>query len=259
MKCFPAIAALLVLLGGVALAESPQPPPQTPSIKTEQQSDGAAKSQSQREQQVAPAEQIPAAGQQHATSDAERQAERDAEKRAEEASEYGVFFGRRLKITDALLALFTLFLVLVGIGQGIFLYRTDQGTHKAADAAKKAAEIAERTLNVTQRAFVFAKIPNASLLFNSVDGQVAGIRIWMTFLNTGNTPGQNMTARVGGDVFQGDIPNDWSYPVRNDPDPPMPIAPDVPANKGEVRLGIDIWQKIAGMPRLSSPGTSPSQ
>jgi hypothetical protein len=74
--------------------------------------------------------------------DAETHVGRDT---AKEASEYWPFsiLGARLKITDSLLALFTFFLIIVGVGQGIFLGRTDNATHKAADAAKPAADVAK--------------------------------------------------------------------------------------------------------------------
>jgi type IV secretory pathway VirB10-like protein len=168
-----AALAVLLLMGWTVMAESPQPPPQTPKVKIEQKSNGTAKSQSNANTQTKATEPITPTENQRAAENAERHTDDEAEKRAQEASEYGIFFGRRLKITDALLALFTLFLVLVGIGQGIFLYRTDQGTHKAAEAAQKAAEVAEKSLTSTERAFVFLKYAYASPVFTA-DKKIAG-------------------------------------------------------------------------------------
>jgi hypothetical protein len=53
---------------------------------------------------------------------------------AAEATEYWTLFGRKLKITDTLLAIFTLFLVMVGIGQAYYLDGTLKATKRSADA-----------------------------------------------------------------------------------------------------------------------------
>jgi hypothetical protein len=154
LRWFLAMVLSVTVLQVVAMGQSQEPPKQTPEIKIEQKADGAAKSKGETGAQTKAAKPIAPIEDHQAAEHPERHTDNEAEKRADEASEYGVFFGRRLKITDALLALFTLFLVVVGIGQGIFLYRTDQGTHKAAEAAKEAADVARDSLIYTQRAYV---------------------------------------------------------------------------------------------------------
>jgi hypothetical protein len=215
-KAFAALSFLL-FLGGIALADSPESPPQTPSVKIEQKSHSAAKDQDNAQTQTKAVEPITPIENNNAAADAKRHADDEAEKRAQEASEYGVFFGRRLKITDALLTLFTLFLVAVGIGQGIFLYRTDQGTHKAAEAAQKAAEVAEKSLTSTERAFVFLKYAYASPVFGP-ENKIAGWDIHIVWENAGPTPTQHMKTYKNLLHFPNGMPDQFDFPdlVRGD-------------------------------------------
>lgn len=60
----------------------------------------------------------------NAATEAQGKSDYDAEKAGEEASEFWSFSGRRLKITDSLLALFTFLLVVIGSWQGYHLKRT---------------------------------------------------------------------------------------------------------------------------------------
>jgi hypothetical protein len=189
-----AAAAVLIWLGGIAMAESPEPPQQTTTVKTEQQADGAGKSQADSAQHANDAKQVSPIANQDAAEDAKRHAKYEAEKREEEASEFGIFFGRRLKITDAMLVLFTFFLVLVGIGQGIFLFRTDQGTHKAADAAKesadaakKAIELSDRTAARQLRAYIYLDDGSVTPVQNQTLTAVIKLK------NYGQTPAYNVT------------------------------------------------------------------
>jgi hypothetical protein len=191
----------LFFLGGVALPESSETPPQAPNVKTQQQPDGAAKSQSKADNQTQAAEPIKPVENQRATENTKRHADNEAEKRAEEASEYGVFFGRRLKITDALLTLFTLLLVIVGIGQGIFLYRTDQGTHKAANAAEDAAKVAKDTLVAANRPWISVSVePAGPITWN--DGGLQ-VRYKIILKNIGKSPALNVT-HIEAISFEGD-------------------------------------------------------
>jgi hypothetical protein len=122
-----ALAALLALgIGGGAwsqsLCEGPftwgKCPPQTPRIQADQQP--------QSTQSIQGAPNAPPASQQTEGSNNEQYRKDHTEKTAEDATEYWPFsiMGHRLKITDSLLALFTLFLVVVGVVQGWALIRT---------------------------------------------------------------------------------------------------------------------------------------
>jgi hypothetical protein len=66
----------------------------------------------------------------------------DADKARDEASEFWSIFGRRLKITDSLLALFTFFLVAIGIWQGIQLKRTVDAVRDELNATHRPELIA---------------------------------------------------------------------------------------------------------------------
>jgi hypothetical protein len=112
----------------------------------------------------------------------------DPKKGAEEASEYWPFLilGSRLKITDSLLALFTFFLIIVGIIQGKFLYRTDQGTRIAANAAKDSADVARKTLIASQRPWVSISVKVKSDL--SWDKYGAHVSLGITYENIGKDP-----------------------------------------------------------------------
>ena len=181
------IIAALILWSGMALS---QEPPKAPEVKTEQHSDSTTHSQDKTKSKTHASEHIAPIKNLTPSVNSQRKADYEAEKRAEEASEYGVFFGRRLKITDALLTLFTLLLVIVGIGQGIFLYRTDRGTHKAANAAKDSADVASKTLIATQRPWINSEIRIASdFIFGESEARVTFAYI---LKNIGNAVATNI-------------------------------------------------------------------
>jgi hypothetical protein len=196
----------LVALSWGAMAQSQEPHPQTPQVKTNQQPDGAAKSNAQGEKETKPAAQMPAEIQKVQAKDAERHTDRDAEKRADEAREYWPFhvFGARLKITDSLLALFTFLLIVV---QVFFLYRTDQATHKAANAANKSAEAAM----LGQRSF-HSNYPNWE---TDRDPKQPGPPLQYKFANrmdnVGNTAASNMRNHIGFVLLPGEMPDDFKF------------------------------------------------
>ncbi len=205
---------ITVALGGFAMAQSQESPPQTPQIQSDQKPDSAAKRQTQSDNHVNPAAQQPAIEQQHSPSDAKREADKDAEKRAEEAREYWPFhvFGARLKITDSLLALFTFLLIVVGAVQGAFLYRTDQGTHKAADAAQKSSKVAEDSLFKLQRASIF--MPDMNTNWHR-DTERDGKFWWHfrpVFHNSGNTQPLDMLTNVVFVLRDTPLPEGYDFP-----------------------------------------------
>jgi hypothetical protein len=177
-----------------ALWPSQYPYSQTPEIKTEQQSDSAAKSQPESNHRATPSDPNATAEQQHPTNDPKGEADKDADKRAEEVREYWPFhiLGARLKITDSLLALFTFLLIIVGAVQGIFLFRTDRGTHKAADAALRSSEVAEAALFVAQRPYVFVTAASFKRPLSRETFDYSGPEIWLwvkfKLENHGRTP-----------------------------------------------------------------------
>ena len=178
VRTYFAAALIAAALGGLAVAQSQETPPQAPQVKIEQNSDSAAKTNTDSHHDAQSTKQEVPVDHHNSAIDTKRQTDQEAEKRAEEASEYGIFFGRRLKITDFLLALFTFFLVVVGFGQGIFLYRTDQGTHKAANAAKESAD----ALVIVERPYIFMTTPKI------VNGPNNGYILEYALTNYGRTP-----------------------------------------------------------------------
>src|ERR1700730_4389570 len=107
------LALIAILAIGGLIALSFKPPPNAPQVQFKQNPNSAAKSQSDGTQQ-ANATQPPSAIQnQNSAADPQRDSDGNTNNRSDEASEFGVFFGRRLKITDFMLVVFTGLLVLV--------------------------------------------------------------------------------------------------------------------------------------------------
>lgn len=185
------MALFATVLGGNAMAQSQEPPPQAPQIKTEQNPDGAASPRTNSHQDTQPADQVAPGKHQNSAIDAKQQTGEDAGKRAREDTEFWTIFGHRLKITDTLLAVFTFLLFLAGVGQGVFLYRADQATHIAADAAKQSADVAEKTLVATNRPWISVGISIGSDLTYDTQGD-ARVVINFVLKNVGNSPAANV-------------------------------------------------------------------
>ncbi len=207
---------------------------QTPQVETSQKPEGAAKSQSDRQNDVASPEKTVSCIIQTA-SNSEIMGDSNAKKNAEETSEYWPFliFGAHLKITDSLLALFTFILILVGAAQGYFLARTDESTRIAANAANKAAKVAEDALTVADRPYLFPKEPilriNRFVLSGILPSEPPE---WFaildySFLNMGRTVGflKEITVEL---VFVPELPD---KPIFSDPrslNGHYPIGPEKP-------------------------------
>lgn len=208
-----ALIAILAVAGLVVM--SSKSTLQTPPVGSDRKSESAAKRPTQSNDHASQQSPI---GQKNVVGDAEREADKDSEKRAEEAREYWPFhiFGARLKITDSLLAVFTFLLIIVGAIQGVFLYRTDQGTHKAADAAQKSAEVSERALIVTQRAVV--RVLGFPWLWRpDTDPKRAG-KYWYDITpnieNTGNAATQDAKINVNYELRDTALPPDFDFPFK---------------------------------------------
>jgi hypothetical protein len=70
----------------------------------------------------------------------------------------------------------------------------------ASNAAKKSADIAEKTLYVTQRAYV-SVTPKWSIEVNKLDGAIVNIGFWMVQENQGVTPAVNMVNKSSAVFF----------------------------------------------------------
>jgi hypothetical protein len=109
-------------------------------------------------------------------------------KQSTEGTEYWDYRGYRVKITDGLLALFTLGLVVIGIFQALFLKGTLKATAIAAGAAKTAAD----TVPTLERAYVFVEpriqLPGNLKAFKDTNVAAREIRVNYVISNHGKTP-----------------------------------------------------------------------
>lgn len=115
-------------------------------------------------------------------------------------------------LSSVVIAAFTVALVIATF----FLFWSSEKVANAAkdsaDAATKAANIAEQSLTSTQRAYVFLKYAYASPVF-AVDKSIAGWDFHVVWENAGPTPTQHMvTYRSLLDFPSSGMPGDWDFP-----------------------------------------------
>lgn len=192
------------------MAESPDPPPQTPNIKAEHQSDGALKAQPQSNDQTKSGTDT-AIRQEKPSAASETKSHDRPKEGAHEASEFWTIGGRSLKITDTLLVVFTFLLFLATVAlfwatrdlvedakhsgevnssnmqAAIAESRrsADAATH-AADAARDSVRLAERTAERQLRAYVV--IDKATVTLK--DRRLTGV---LEIKNSGQTPAYDLT------------------------------------------------------------------
>jgi hypothetical protein len=174
-KTFAALA-FLISLGGIAMANSPEPSPQAPSVKSEQQPKGTLKAQADPGHQTSSGNE-PAVGQKESSPTSEPKGHDQPNKGAHEASEFWTIGARSLKITDTLLVAFTFLLFLATLA--LFW-----ATRDLVDDAKHNAE---RQL----RAYVF---PSHIEIrdFGTEKPTVGELR----FKNSGQTPAYHLEIRM---------------------------------------------------------------
>jgi hypothetical protein len=197
MKLVRAVV-LFAMFSLTASAQSQESPSQAPRVQTEQQPNGAAERDTQGAQKTDTARDQAPIVHPNAANNAKGKADRDTHHGAEDTGEYWPFsiFGAHLKITDSLLALFTFFLIVVGIGQGIFLYLTNRGTQKAAEAAYLNAQAvidSERArlfvvMNGENVGGVLRSIAGVVIPPDMMDGSIPRLLISYSFKNFGKTP-----------------------------------------------------------------------
>jgi hypothetical protein len=143
MRAAIAVLLLALLMGENTMAQPQEPPRQTAQIPAEQQANSpdCTQQDTMRNQDNA-----------SSSSTEKHEPERNADKSYDEASEFWTIFGRRLKITDTFLVVFT-FLVFGATG---LLWWTTR------DLVRGAEDTAERQL----RAYV---LPEKALLVNIND------------------------------------------------------------------------------------------
>ena len=205
-------AALIVLLGiaifllSIILTDLQKSPPQTPSVKTEQQADGALKGQGNPSDQTKSSPDA-AVGQHQPSAASEAKSHGQLKEGAHEASEFWTIGGRSLKITDTLLVVFTFCLFLATVAlfwatrdlvedakhsgevnsrnmQAAIAEssRSADAAKASADAARDAVKLAESTAQQQLRAYVL--ISEAKVILT--DNRLLDAAI--TVKNFGQTP-----------------------------------------------------------------------
>ena len=173
-----------------------------------------------------------------------------AETHARYANEEHTPFWQR--VTRDPLAVFTLFLVLftmvlaaVGVGQLKLYLRAETVAEKSADAAKESADVANRTLIASQRAWIRTDKIGFGGGGLAIDNNGASVSISFTITNTGNTPAINITPHAWLVVLKSGGPFPWQVQqsrcgeIRT-----QAFAPGFTLFPGESfpsNLGIDGW------------------
>lgn len=183
-------AVLMLFLGG-AFAQSQETPPITPHAQVGRHSFDASKPQPGSRNKSEFAEIIAPVVHPNSAVDATQQADDESARHAIEDSEFWVIFGHRLKITDSLLAAFTLLLIFVGVAQAFVLNRTDKNAHKAANAAIASARVAQDALVASRRPWILVDIELAS----PIEFDSSGLRLTLKFSlnNKGSDPAFNVS------------------------------------------------------------------
>jgi hypothetical protein len=203
--------SLLVLVAGLFHALT-QHPPYAPQVSAEQKSNAILKG-----------EENSNTGGPHTTKTNEQHGGENAEREDEGTEFWPAFLGLRLKITDSLIAVFTLGLL---IFTGLLWRSTDKlwlagekqiaVTKDSVDVARLAALTSERALTVVERAFLAISDLNVSTI--GQHGKIVDYRININVINSGRTPARNYISLVNLVVFDGDIPQDFRFPDRSHDD-----------------------------------------
>ena len=119
-------------------------------------------------------------------------------------------------------------------------------TGTASHAAKKSADIAEKTLYATQRAYVSVK-PKYSIEVNRSDSSIINIGFWMMQDNQGETPAVSMVNRTSA-VFllkRDGAPFSYAKSVDHDvPEIPVTIGPRSDITSDIQRFSINHIQEL---------------
>ena len=161
---------------------------------------------------------------------------------AEKGSEDWPIFGFRLKVTDSLLVLFTLFLVIVGILQACQLYRTVVATNRLWDAGERqlvefknlAAATKDTAEAATQSAEHFPNVERAYVFFCDADVKNQKVIYW----NWGKTPAVVTGIQLGCNVFESP-PAPQDAPLQEKTPIGAVIGAGVPWERGTIPLTQD--------------------
>jgi hypothetical protein len=168
-----------------------------------------------------------------------------------------------LKLTDVIIAIFTVVLAVKTSGlfvetaglrsaadkQSLDMQESIAVAKRSADAAQKAAEIAEKSLSNTERAFVFMKYMYASPIY-APNKLVVGWDFHVVWENSGSSPTQFMVARKNWVFFEGAIPEHFDFPDFGDPTHQSQpyMGPKAVVDAGALQVGNDVLEKVAKGP-----------
>jgi hypothetical protein len=186
---FCCLVIVLVLSGALALDSWGQASESPPQAKTEQKTNDTPATNPDAKTQNSKIEIAPIAAPAPSPNQSENKPATEATQNSNEASEgteYWVYRGYKVKITDGLLVLFTLGLVVIGALQAIFL----RGTLTATAVAAKAAEAAAKHIPTVERAWAFCH-PGIGTSISDPDFTLA-------IKNHGKTPAFIKVVCVGG-------------------------------------------------------------
>lgn len=120
---------------------------------------------------------------------------------------------------------------------------------RSAVAAQKSAEIAERALNSTERAFVFMKNIYASPVYDPTES-IVGWDFHVVWENSGATPTQFMVSRKQWMIWpEGNIPDDFNFPDIGSPfQSKSYIGPKAVIDAGALQVSNEMLATVADSP-----------
>jgi hypothetical protein len=127
-----------------------------------------------------------------------------------------------MKLDGLLVALFTLFLVLVTGLLGI-----------STDLLRKAGDMAQQTSIAGQRAYISLLAPHADFVRDN-SGHIFGLRVWCTWKNSGTTPATDVLTIIGATFAPNPDDFVFGYSENTPLETPLAIGPGVEIQSGEI-------------------------
>jgi hypothetical protein len=138
-----------------------------------------------------------------------------------------------LAILTGVLAFSTLGLWVVSWRSGV---RQSRDMLASLGEAKRSADLAERDLTATQRAFVYLEHLDMSVIRDRSETAIL-CKVVPFWANSGNTPTKNLVIKTNWSPSDGDLPRDFSYPYSR---PPTSLFLEPRAKSGSTPMDIPI-------------------
>lgn len=122
-------------------------------------------------------------------------------------------------------------------------------TETAAIEAKKSAEIAERSLIVTQRAMLYVR-PRADINVDKTKTRITSFHIYLNVENIGQTEARNLRSYISGGVFELPMPQSHEYDGVFDTERDILPARAPVTSFGQAIIGEDIPDVLAHKKRI---------